>query len=322
LKREKVGRWKAAEVCHKSLILKARGAKSAICATGCALLLLVTVAAGCGGKARPTPAPVATQGLDPLDGEAAKAPQVWDPIEPTNRRMLRANLAMDRWFLHPVTNAYASVVPNPARRAVRRALLNLWSPALFVNDVLQLAPIDASVTLTRLAVNSTIGLAGLFDPAERMGLERHHTDFGQTLALYGVASGPYVVLPVLGPTTVRDGSGYVVDFLFQPTTYVLPGLTLFIYASIQQGSTGLATRDAYAEQLDALEASSVDFYAGLRSAYYQDRVAAIAERSDRAGPRAFERLLGALSPEPSGGEVGDLAAQHRGERLEALPLEQ
>ncbi len=312
-----------AEVCHKSLVLKARGAKSAACATGCALLLLVTVAAGCGGgKARPTPAPVAAQGLDPPDAEAPPAPQVWDPIEPTNRRMLRANLFMDRWVLDPVTRGYARVVPSPARRAVRRALVNLWSPAVFVNDVLQLAPVDATVTLTRLAVNSSIGLAGLFDPAERMGLARHHTDFGQTLALYGVPSGPYVVLPVLGPTTVRDGSGYVVDFLFQPTTYVLPGVTLFIYASIQQGSTGLAARDAHADALQALEASSVDFYAALRSAYYQDRVAAIAARSDRAGPRAFARLLGAFSLGPSGGEVGDLAAQHRGERREAVPLQE
>jgi phospholipid-binding lipoprotein MlaA len=287
-----------------------------------ALLVLAIVAGGERfARADDGPSAASPEVVESAD-EGTGTPQVWDPIESFNRRTFRANLAIDRWFLDPLTRGYAFVVPNPARRAVRRFLVNLWSPAVFVNDVLQLAPVDATVTLTRLAVNSTIGLAGFFDPAEKIGLEEHHTDFGQTLALYGVPSGPYMVLPVLGPTTVRDGSGYVVDFLFQPTTYVLPGLTLFIYASIQQGSTGLAARDAYAEQLDALEASSVDFYAGLRSAYYQDRVAAIAERSDRAGPRAFERLLGALSPEPSGGEVGDLAAQHRGERLEALPLEQ
>jgi phospholipid-binding lipoprotein MlaA len=247
-------------------------------------------------------------------------PEVWDPGEPVNRRMLGFNLLADRYFVDPLTRAYAFVVPNPARRAVRRFLLNLESPALFANDVLQLAPVDATVTLTRFAVNTTVGLAGLFDPAEKLGLERHHTDFGQTMALYGVPSGPYAVLPILGPTTVRDGSGYVVDFLFQPTTYVLPGITLVIYASIHQGSAGLAAREAHANQLHALEASSVDFYAALRSAYYQDRTAAIAERSDR-GPRAIARLLGAVSLDTAGGEVGDLAAQDRHQRVEALALE-
>lgn len=286
-----------------------------------ALGLLVVLA----GAARPAtadqaPAAPSPAAVDPRD-TASPAPEVWDPIEPVNRRTFRANLAINRWFLDPITNGYAFVVPNPARRAVRRLLVNLWSPAVFVNDVLQLAPVDATVTLTRLAVNSSIGIGGLFDPAARMGLPRHHTDFGQTLAIYGVPSGPYLVMPILGPTTVRDGSGYLVDFLFQPTTYILPGITLFIYASIQQGSSGLAMLEANAPQLDALEASSVDFYATLRSAYYQDRVAAIDARRDR-GPRAIARALGAISLRPSGGEIGDLAAQDRGQGREAVPLEE
>jgi phospholipid-binding lipoprotein MlaA len=257
---------------------------------------------------------------DPLDDEVGSAPEVWDPIEGVNRRTFRVNQVIDRFFLDPITRAYAFVVPNPARRAVRRVLLNLESPAIFANDVLQLAPVDATVTLTRFAINTTAGVGGLFDPAARMGLDRHHTDFGQTLALYGVPSGPYVVFPLLGPTTVRDGSGYAVDFLFQPTTYVLPGVTLFIYASIHQGSAGLAAREAYAAQLRALEASSVDFYAALRSAYYQDRTAAIAERAGR-GPRALARILGAVSLDPPGSEVVDLAAHGLRERVEPLTLE-
>jgi phospholipid-binding lipoprotein MlaA len=281
------------------------------------------IAAGGGRPARAAdaPSPGASQAVDPLGVDASQAAQVWDPIESVNRRTLRGNLLVDRFFLDPVTRGYAYVVPDPARRSVRRFFLNLWSPAVFVNDVLQLAPVDATVTLTRLVVNSTVGVAGLFDPAARMGLDRHETDFGQTLAIYGVPSGPYIVLPVLGPTTVRDGSGYVVDFLFQPTTYVLPGLTLFIYASIHQGSTGLVVRDEHAAQLHALEASSVDFYAVLRSAYYQDRVASIEARSDK-GPRAIARVLGALSLGASGREVGDLAAQRGGKGVEAVALEQ
>ena len=288
-----------------------------------AAALLLAIVAGGSRAARAdddTPGSGASPALDSPDDDVGDVPRVWDPIEPFNRRILRGNLLVDRFFVDPVTRGYAYVVPNPARRAVRRFLINLWSPAVFVNDVLQLAPVDATVTLTRLVVNTTVGLAGFFDPAERMGLEQHHTDFGQTLALYGVPSGPYVVLPVLGPTTVRDGSGYLVDFLFQPTTYVLPGITLFIYASIHQGSAGFTTREAHADQLHALEASSVDFYAALRSAYYQDRTAAIDARREH-GPRAIARLLEAIALGTPGGEVGDLAAQHGGESLEAVALQ-
>ena len=282
------------------------------------LLLGVVVAGwGCGVRAD-SPAPA--RAVDAPGADTADAPQVWDPIESANRKTLRGNLVLYRVFMVPLSRGYAVVMPDPARRAVQRFFINLWSPAVFVNDVLQLAPVDATVTLTRLVVNTTVGVAGLFDPAAKMGLDRHETDFGQTLALYGVPSGPYLVLPILGPTTVRDGSGYLVDLMFQPTTYVLPGVTLFIYAAIHQGSAGLVALDTQAEQLHALEASSVDFYAALRSAYYQDRVAAIEARRDK-GPKAFARLLRALSLGSSGREVGDLAAQQGGKGVEALALE-
>ena len=263
------------------------------------------------GPVRANPSPGAGR-----DDDLTSAPEVWDPMERVNRRFLDINMSMDRWFLDPLTRAYAFVVPDPARRAVRRFLVNLESPAIFANDVLQLTPQDAAVTLTRFAVNTTVGLAGLFDPADKLGLEGHHTDFGQTMALYGVPSGPYVMLPVLGPTTARDGSGYVVDFLFQPTTYVLPGITLFIYASIHQGSAGLVTREEHAEGLRALQSSSVDFYAALRSAYYQDRVAAIEARSAH-----WPRALRALTLGSSRSQVGDLPADVRGHLVEPLALQ-
>jgi phospholipid-binding lipoprotein MlaA len=270
------------------------------------------------GPSQPAPARAADTSDDDTVGAA---PEVWDPIEPFNRRTLAFNMGVERWFLDPVTRAYDFVVPNPARRAVRRFLINLNSPAIFANDLLQLAPLDAAVTLVRFGTNTTIGVAGLFDPADRIGLKGHATDFGQTMALYGVPSGPYLMLPILGPTTARDGSGYVVDFLFQPTTYVLPGLTLFVYASIHEGSAGLATLDAHADALRALQASSVDYYAALRSAYYQDRTAAIEARSDR-GPRAVEqRALRALSLGSSRGKVGDLRAHDGRQGSEAVAFE-
>jgi phospholipid-binding lipoprotein MlaA len=273
-----------------------------------------------GAAPKTGPASNSRAAADPLD-EEAEPPQVWDPFEKANRRTFRMNNAVDRWFWSPLTGAYQFVVPGCGRRALRRAIVNLESPALFVNNVLQLAPLDALITLQRFGINTTIGLAGLFDPATRLGLPGSHTDFGQTLAIYGVSSGPYLILPVLGPTTVRDGSGYVVDFMFQPTTYFLPGFTLFIYAAIHQGGAGLAAREAHAGELQALEASSVDFYAALRSAYYQNRVASIAERKEDHGPRAFARLLGLLPFRAAGGQVGDAASQHGGQTGKPVALE-
>ena len=261
--------------------------------------------------------------VDAPDADAeAPVPEVWDPFEPVNRKTLRMNGALDRWFFDPVTNAYAFVVPGQARLAVRRFLINLNSPVVFANDILQLAPVDAAVTVTRFAVNSTIGIGGLFDPATRLGLKGHSADFGETLALSGVPSGPYLILPALGPTTARDGTGYLVDLLFQPLTYLLtPAPTLLIYTSIQQGSVGLAAKDQHGAALRALEASSIDFYATLRSAYYQDRVAAIQARGDRGVLAFTRRTLRALSLAPSCGEISDLPAHNGRQCIEAVALE-
>jgi phospholipid-binding lipoprotein MlaA len=257
---------------------------------------------------------------DPLEDEA-EPPHVWDPFEKGNRRTFRMNQSIDRWFWSPLTRGYQVVVPSFGRRALRRAIINLESPALFVNNVLQLAPLDALITLQRLGINSTVGLAGLFDPAAKLGLPAQHTDFGQTLAIYGVDSGPYLILPVLGPTTVRDGAGYVVDFMFQPTTYFLPGFTLFIYAAIHQGGAGLAVREAHASELQALEASSADFYAALRSAYYQNRVATIAERKERFGSRSCARRLGLIPPRAPCRQIGNAGPHHVDQRAKPVALQ-
>src|SRR5262245_18116642 len=160
-----------------------------------AWLLLGVVVDGWGRVGRADDSrPAAAPAVDPLAEDTGEAPQVWDPIESANRKTLRGNLALYRVVLFPLSRGYAFVVPNPARKAVRRFFINLWSPAVFVNDLLQLAPVDATKTLTRLVVNSSVGVGGLFDPAAKMGLDGHNTDFGQTLAIYGVPNGPYVVL--------------------------------------------------------------------------------------------------------------------------------
>ncbi len=206
-----------------------------------------------------------------------------DPLENTNRGTFAFNRQVDRFILDPVTKAYRWAVPKVARDGVANVFQNLGSTKTLVNDFLQLEWKDASVTSARLLINSTVGLVGLFDVAEEIGLEGHESDFGQTLALAGTPSGPYIVLPVLGPANIRDGVGAVIDGFFQPTYYILgPADLLFGPAEIliYSGSSGISTRDRHYLELKALEDSSVDFYASLRSGYFQDRVAEIWTRRE------------------------------------------
>jgi phospholipid-binding lipoprotein MlaA len=314
--------WKPDIDCRNNLVLRLRAQSFVGRSALQALIVVVALGLRCvpARAADPSP-PDHAQAADPSDDVVGAAPEVWDPIEPFNRGTLDFNMAVNRWFLDPVTRAYDFVVPNPARKSVRRFLINLDSPAVFANDLLQLAPLDAAVTVVRFGFNTTVGLGGLFDPATSIGLPGHTTDFGQTMALYGMPSGPYLMLPLLGPTTARDGSGYLVDFLFQPTTYILPGLTLFVYTSIHEGSAGFATLDASADALRALQASSVDFYAALRSAYYQDRTAAIQARRDRGSRAVAQRASRALPLASPGGEVGDLPAHEGRQGREAVAFQ-
>lgn len=237
------------------------------------LLLLVTLL---------VPSVVLCAQADPLFDDAdTSAPSGFpDPFERANRGVFAFNQKLDQYFLDPVGRAYAFLIPAPGRRAVRRVLANINSPSVLVNDVLQLSPKDAGITLARFLINSTAGVVGVFDIAKDIGLPGHHSDFGQTLALYGTPSGPFLILPAIGPTTARDGIGYVVDFAFRPLTYILTPAVQIWVISIQEGSAGIAARDAHSQALNALEESSIDYYAALRSAFYQDRIAQIYARRE------------------------------------------
>ena len=232
-----------------------------------------------GGAVESAPDPLFDELFDE-DLEAAPGSYP-DPLETTNRGVFAFNRQIDRWILDPVTRAYQFAVPKPARNAISRFFLNLGSTKTLVNDFLQLEWKDAGVTAARLVINTSIGVVGLFDVAERFGLPGHESDFGQTLALAGTPSGPYMILPVLGPSTVRDGFGVVVDGFFQPTFYILGPMTVTLGPVIMQspgailiygGSSGLTLRDKNYARLKDLESSSVDYYAAMRSGYYQDRV--------------------------------------------------
>lgn len=194
-----------------------------------------------------------------------------DPFEGINRAVLDLNGVIDKLILDPLTRAYGFVVPDPMKRPVRRAFQHYGTPSILLNDVLQWRFRDAGVAVVRFAANTTTGVGGLFDFARCGGLERRHADFGQTLAFYHVPSGPYLVLPLFGPSTARDAVGDVVDGLLHPARYVLGPIQQLTYG----GGAGLSTREAYYLSLSELKKSSVDFYAALRNAYYQARIAEI-----------------------------------------------
>ncbi len=293
---------------------------------------------------RPIPVAATSEPPDPLfdddtEASASSPPNFPDPLEPMNRAVFAVNRKLDRWVFDPITRVYRFVVPAPGRRALRRALANLDSPVTFVNDVLQFEPRDAAVTATRFVINTTAGVVGLFDVAgDYAHMPGHVSDFGQTLALSGVPSGPYLILPLLGPNDVRDVTGDAVDFLFRPTTYLLtPGgavvLSGFVnpgsevlFTTLFEGSTelasGIATREASGAAMAALEASSLDYYAALRNAYYQNRTALIWRRGPDHGPLARARwALAAVSLRAPSGQVGDLRTDRREQAVDAVALQ-
>ena len=196
------------------------------------------------------------------------AEEVSDPIEGLNRFTAGFNDAIDTMILRPISAVYGYVMPPAAKPPVRRFFKNLTSPVIFVNDLVQLEGTDAAVTAGRFVINSTVGVLGLFDMATDFGLEEHHADFGQTLHSYGVGPGPYIVLPVLGPSNLRDGTGKVVDYFVDPFNYILK-------ADLQTARTAgsaLSTREGLIPTLTNLKDKSLDYYATLRAAYYQNRV--------------------------------------------------
>ena len=194
-----------------------------------------------------------------------------DPIEPFNRTMLKFNEGMDKILLRPVTLTYRAIFPEFFRRMITHFLWNLRSPVYLANNVLQGDMKGAGVTLQRFVVNTTVGVGGLFDPAKKWGLEQRSEDFGQTLGVWGSGEGIYLVLPLLGPSSVRDGFGFGVDILMDPLTWLLDGdLRYLSFARI--GLEGVDLYERNIDTLDDLRDTSLDYYAALRSYYRQLRV--------------------------------------------------
>lgn len=187
-----------------------------------------------------------------------------DPWEGFNRKVQGFNDWADRWFLRPVAVGYTKVVPSPVRTGVSNFYANLWLPLTIVNQLLQGKGGAALNDTGRFILNSTIGIGGLLDPATDAGLERHDEDFGQTFGRWGIPSGPYLVLPLLGPSTVRNGIGRVPDSYLFPPRYIDD--TAWRY-----GVYGLYVIEARARLLSTEELITGDRYIFIRDAYLQNR---------------------------------------------------
>lgn len=196
-----------------------------------------------------------------------------DPLEKLNRKIYKADRALDKAVLRPVAVAYTKVVPEAGRHGISNAFSNLSEPETFVNAILEAKPKLALRALARFVINSTLGIGGLADHATKMGLPQVRKDFGQTFATWGIGSGPYLVLPILGPSTLRDAAGRGVEFAGgDPVEYARGRLNLRWY--VDYSITALRLVDLRSRLLDTADPvlkGAADEYATVRSAYLQER---------------------------------------------------
>lgn len=189
-----------------------------------------------------------------------------DPLEPLNRATYRFNDALDRAIAKPVAKGYNKVVPQPVRTAVDNFFANLGDVTVMFNDFLQLRISDGMQDLARVAVNTTFGILGTIDIATPAGIERHDQDFGLTLAHYGMPSGPYLVLPLFGPSTFRDAAGFGVDQYMAPVNQTEPATRNTLW-----GIDFISTRARYLNATNLLEEAALDKYLFTRDAWLGHR---------------------------------------------------
>ena len=219
-----------------------------------------------------------------------------DPFEPVNRAVFAFNQTADRYVIAPVARVYGAYVPEVAKQGARNLFSNLGEPFTFANDVLQGEGDRAGETFSRFFVNSTLGLFGLFDMASMMRVaEAHDEDFGQTLAVWGVGDGPYIVLPLLGPSNLRDTGGRIVGFATNPASMLASDL---VGSGVGGGYAPTATVFGGVDtrwQLDGLfrdvEKNSLDPYTTFRTTYQQNRAKEIRNGAEAAPNSSYEDIF-------------------------------
>lgn len=209
-----------------------------------------------------------------------------DPWASWNRAVFAFNDTLDTYALEPVAKMWHRLIPDRVERMISDVFTNAYTPLVAANNLLQGKPHDSAVDVARFIANSTFGLVGLFDIASSWGLEKHDEDFGQTLGVWGVPAGPYLVLPFLGPSSPRDALGYAVDSI--TTVY-------WFFADIRytvgpQAAYVINNRAQVLDEVRELKAASVDYYAAVRNAYLQRRKAQIQDRREGAVDEGLYRV--------------------------------
>jgi phospholipid-binding lipoprotein MlaA len=215
-----------------------------------------------------------------------------DPLEPLNRKTFAFNQGVDRLVLKPLAKGYVRAIPSKARNGISHFMSNLDEPVVLVNNILQGKFARAGTTAGRFVLNSTLGVLGVMDFAGRHGLNRQIGDFGQTLYVWGVAAGPYLVVPVFGPTCPRDGIGSGVDIFLDPFLYLARRTkyrTAIDFTRLLV--TGIDERARNLDVLDELQRESLDFYAAMRSLYRQNRIAEL-HNGVAPAPQKLDDLYG------------------------------
>jgi phospholipid-binding lipoprotein MlaA len=251
----------------------------------CGALLIVL--AGC-----------ATPPRDPDALAAFKAAN--DPLEPLNRKTFAFNQHVDQFFIKPIAKGYRRAIPRTGRDGIRNFIRNLHEPIVLVNNLLQGELKRAGTTLGRFLANSTLGIAGIMDFAGRHGLKPQTGDFGQTLYVWGVHEGPYLVLPVMGPSSPRDAVGMVTDLFTNPILYVTPHFKYRTSFSVGVAViSGVDERSRNIDTLDEVQRETVDFYAALRSLYRQDRAAELRHGELPPAPKTEDLYSDPGAPSPT-----------------------
>jgi phospholipid-binding lipoprotein MlaA len=253
------------------------------------LLALALLLSGCASQANPE------------QRAAGEEEEFNDPLEDANRAIFDFNQVVDRNVLVPVAKAYRTVLPEPVRDSLRDFLRNLRAPLIFANDALQGEFERAGQTVARFTLNSTLGLAGFIDVAGRWGeLPYHEDDLGLTFAVWGIPEGPYVVVPILGPSTPRDLVGQFGEGYGDPFNIIVTGrpYTLYWIPFVRGGVSGIDQRSRYIETLADIERTSLDYYATIRSLYRQRRAALIRHEKEQnlPPPSGFSRNDSPIAP--------------------------
>jgi phospholipid-binding lipoprotein MlaA len=231
---------------------------------------------------------------DPSDEAAVEAyNEANDPLEPMNRYFFEVNHFLDEILLKPFAGYYHTALPDFAEDAVRNVVRNLHAPTILANDLFQGEFGRAGDTAGRFLVNSTVGVGGLIDVGDSVGMKYHDEDFGQTLGVYGAGEGPYLMLPIMGPSNPRDATGRAVDYLLDPLTWIGYIYNVGYINTARVVAEGLDTRARNLDTLSELQKGSVDFYATIRSLYRQHRNDAIknGEEPDQAVSITREDLI-------------------------------